>query len=370
MPSTIHSVKNFLQQQILKNIHRKTLNAYKKQNFEYIHATISLGDALEHKLLKPHHLIGPKSRLPYSFIEFDSRVWEAWNEASRGIFEICKQEYGDTQDTFNTGHARYCNALNIEASIEHAADNNNLDFLVWIHEHPSPWRAFEWSGEKILTQHPRIGHWALDQFKEFGFLDTIPASIIQDMLNSDTPYSTRTTMYTFAWNYTKNSDAYLLASEGYIKRIADHFLPLDQWPWTKRWFEIIQPAMPYHIHTSSLRVNSEEQQSEQREVYFKGRLVAEMLHEAPLDIQMLICAFKNTIHPQEDPVGHPQPKMIRERFFNGPPPNTMCDTGQLSALLFCMDTYDPDVAAYAIIPLISQPPNEKPSLDVDSDLFV
>lgn len=84
--------------------------------------------------------------------------------------------------------------------------------------------------------------------------------------------------YIFQWDRAKDTDLYLSESEGYIKIIIDRFLPPDHWDWSKRWLEVVQPALRYYIYVSL--------DTAQREIYFKGRLLAEMLHEAPSDIQM------------------------------------------------------------------------------------
>lgn len=92
--------------------------------------------------MEPHYLLSP--RLQHLFIKYDHRVWEAWNTAS--------------SNNCNLRNDNYHEALNFEMAIKRAASAGNLDFLVWLYNHNSPWRSFEWRACDVLTEHPNIGH--------------------------------------------------------------------------------------------------------------------------------------------------------------------------------------------------------------------
>ena len=73
-------------------------------------------------------------------------------------------------------------------------------------------------------------------------------------------------------------------------------------------------------------------------------MIAALLHEAPSDIQMILCAFKCCRHPDEPNEGHPDAQFIRHYFFEEKPP-VEPPSALISTTFLFIDTIDPDVAA-------------------------
>lgn len=120
----------------------------------------------------------------------------------------------------------------------------------------------------------------------------------------------------------------------YAVRVLDTLLPPKEWGWRRRW-EVIGKSMEMVVEQSTKKAH-------RLSMECQGTMLAALLHDAPKDIQMLLCAFKGTRHPDEPNRGDPNAQLIRQHFYAAPAP-TSTPSPVLSAVFAFVSGVDPDV---------------------------
>ena len=329
-----------IQQQRL--VHKSTLAEYKKGAFNYSRATISLGDALENKLLDPQCLQG--DRLIQIAPKLDARVWDAWNKSSAHRLNAYMSFYDVDEEHLKTQFSStYDTLLPFEKVIKIAIEQKSLVLLKWLHALEKPWRKFEWRPVPLLGRNYNLGEWALNTFPELRLGPSGSEHLAKHFLwdkacattpTSETRWIHRDAFTALGWSNICSEQQQIRM---YAQRVLDVLLPIEQWNWQQRW-DTIGKEMSYASSLTSKRKGKVKLSA------CRGAMIAALLHEAPSDIQMILCAFKCCRHPDEPNEGHPDAQFIRHHFFEEKPP-VEPPSALISTTFLFIDTTDPDVAA-------------------------
>lgn len=335
--SVLTKLKKWKQQRQLQARHRDTLNRYRQQQFGQDKSTISLADALEKRLLDPSELYG--SNLINSIHIFDARVWDQWNKVSKNRLNLYLALYGPTKELLEKNYSdAYKKMLPLEAVLENAAYYRNIELLNWLYENPELWRTMQWAPHTYLADI-QVGTWMLDRFN---VTDGLPPEHLritcERLLNSELVSFASMTCE----GAIKTHEHHVEVQE-YIKRVFDALLPPSQWTWQQRWSSMVQPYVSV-MNTQDMNA------SESFKCTLRGLVVSSVLNEAPVPIQKILCAFKNTTHPEENQKDV-DAKLIRQHFFDGPPPN-LESKSSLPLILSLLETVDPDVGVNTILPML------------------
>lgn len=362
LSSSLSSAQAWLRRKRLSSEHKATLRAYRAGNFSNLHAaTISVGDALKEKILHMHELKHD------NFVQvaptLDERVWTEWNEYCLGAVEAYKHFYGTNEEGLKTRFASvYRQLMPFERLVDYAMEQNNVSFLAWLHALDNPWRTFEWQPAEFLGQSIQMSEWALSTFDSLKLNEIQTRYLVQQYLwhPEDTPR--HPTSLDWMRNVGKklfvphlwpsdSDDAY--AQREHIAYMLDAVLPPKDWPWERRWEEFGSgmrvAASPYEYKGSLIPVPR-----------VHGALIAALMHEAPEEVQMAMCALKDAVHPNEPPQGHPDPQYIRHHFFDGPPP-TSAPSSLISTTFLFVGGVDPSVEGKFVLEQVALGDTPRPA---------
>lgn len=362
LSSSISSAQAWLRRKRLSSEHKATLKAYREGKYHYPHpSTISIGDALEEKILHMHELKHD------SFVQFaptlDARVWNAWNEYCKSALEAYKYFYDTDEKGLQTRFASvYKELMPFERLIAYAIDQDNTPFLAWLHALDNPWRSFEWQPALFLGRSVEMSQWALSTFDSLKLDEEQTRYLVQQYLwhPEDTPrpsasldwmrHAANELFVPRHWPREADNEH---AQRNHIACILDALLPPKDWPWKRRWEEFGRnmrvAASPYESGGFLVPVPK-----------VHGALIAALMHEAPQGVQMAMCALKDAIHPNEPSQGHPDPQYIRHHFFEGPPP-TSAPSSLIATTFLFVGGIDPSVEGEFVIEQIALGDTPRPA---------
>ena len=379
LSSTLSSARSWVRRQQLRAEHKATLKAYREGNFHYPHAaTISIGDALHEGLLDMNALQHE------SFVRFapslDERVWNAWNEHSAISLETYQYFYNtDAQGVKTRFSDVYKKLMPFERLVAEAIEQNQLPFLKWLRALEHPWSPVDWQPAQFLGRSIEMGEWALTQFKTLNLTSAESKHLAQQYLwhPEDTPripsslnWMRSPSMQLFYVHHWPLQPPQQEERRQYIAKVFDTILPPQEWPWERRWKELGS----YTRVGSYMRVADPPYEWGGRLIpthRAHGALLAALMHQAPENVQMAMCALKDAVHPNEPIGGHPDPQYIRQHFFEGPPPDK-APSALISTTFLFVGGIDPSVEGEFVLEQIAlgntpQPAPESyelPSLDV------
>ena len=351
------AIRKWVRRQKLRTQHNTTLDAYRKGLFQ-LKGSIGIGDALEEGILDPQYLHGPylMRMMPY----LDERVWNAWNESSQHRLEAYTYFYDCNAEQLERRFSSiYQTLLPFEAMIEIANQSDSVPLLRWLHELNNPWRPIEWQPAQLLGEHGRVSQWALNTFDTLGISQSHAESLAIHFL-CDAQNSPPQNSQQIDWMHSVGKKAFTVAgwsnSRGkqkimrtHLTRVLDTLLPPEQWNWKRRWEEIGK-NMPLAISISS------KDSAQARLSACQGAMMAALLHEAPISIQMILCGFKRAHHPDEPSEGNPDAQFIRNHFFAEDPPGAAVSPILSAAFLF-IESVDPDVEVGFMLDQLTRDPN-------------
>lgn len=340
--STLATVSNWFRRRQLRATHKDTLARYAEQKFDPVGKSIGVGDALDQGILEPDSLHG------YSLLcvapTLDERVWTAWDEHSKLRLDLYKEIYGaDTRGLETRFSSEYAKLLNYEALVGQAAELGKLKCIQWVHQLEKPWRPIDWLPAKLIGTHAEVGNWALDTFPDLKLTKHQSIALAKYLLWDDQNpkrynhgiewlRSVDNSLFTqLGWTDTRPEQ---LEKRLYATRLLDTLMPPNEWDWQRRW-NVIGKDMNNVAEQSTTKAH-------RRAMNCQGTMLAALLHEAPQEIQMLLCGFKGAMHPDEPVHGNPDAQFVRQHFYNAKPPRT-APSPILAAVFTCVSGFDPDV---------------------------
>lgn len=352
------SIREWAHRRQVRAQHKTTLKKYTAGVFDYPFATITIGDALEQGILDPQCLQGDE--LVRIMPRLDERVWNAWHESSLHRIDVYKHVYGGTGETLKKNFSTvYANLMDFEKVIYAAGVENGVGLLRWLHKLEAPWRPIEWQPAQLVGGHRNVGNWTLDTFDNLKLSRRHAEIIAKHFLWDEKTF--REQGQTPEWIRSVNNSAFKARNwsidpheqqknRAYAQRLFDKLLTPDRWDWKRRW-DLVGKSM-------ALAVDTDNQGKQQHRVSsFQGAMMAALLHEAPIDVQIILCAFKRARHPDEPKQGHPDAQFIRHHFFNEPPPPSPPSALIASAFLF-VNSVDPDVEVGFVLEQLLRDPNQ------------
>lgn len=361
LSKSLESVVKWTRIQRQRLVHKSTLAEYKKGAFDYSLATISVGDALENKLLDPQCL--QSDMLIQIAPKLDARVWNAWNESSAHRLDAYMSFYDVDEVHLKTQFpSMYNTLLPFEKVIQIAIEQKSLVLLKWLHALENPWRKFEWRPVPLLGRDYNVGEWALNTFPKLELDPSESERLAKYFLWDKTCVPTRDSEITqihkdafnaSGWSATRNEQEKIRV---YAQRVLDILLPPAQWNWRQRW-DAIGKEISYASSLTSKRKGKVKLSA------CRGAMIAALLHDAPLDTQMILCAFKCCRHPDEPNEGHPDAQFIRHQFFGEKPP-VEPPSALISTTFLFIDTIDSEVAAGFVLEQLAL--RDNPSIETFS----
>lgn len=340
--------------------HKATLAAYKEGVFDYPLATIGLGDALEQKLFDPQYLQG--DLLVQMAASLDARVWDAWNKSSAHRLDAYMHFYGVDEEQLKTRlPSIYNTLLPFDSIIQIADEEDGLVLLKWLHSLETPWRTFEWNPARLVGRNREVGQWALDTFPTLNLTPGQSECLVRHFLWHELRIPTSNEqpkwllwIYKDAFNISGWSDdsREQQQAKAYAQRVLDVLLPPARWDWRRRWesFGKGMSCAMAKTRTDQARFSA-----------FRGTMVAALLHEAPVEIQMILCGFKRGRHPDEPSQGDPDAQFVRNHFFAE---NISVDSPSaiVAAAFLFIDGVDPDVEVGFLLDQLTRGANTLPEV--------
>lgn len=354
------AIRQWVHRRQLRAEHKKTLARYKEGDFRNVDVSISIADALREGVLDPQHLRGDSLlRLAPSL---DATVWKAWHDSSKLRLEAYKEfYYADTETLEKNFPSVYASLMPFESLIETANKAGSLPLLKWLHALPDPWREIDWRPAQFVGAHRKVGEWALDLFPGLHLTRGHAQSLARHLLwdeNRNNPatqqpkwmrWIDKSAFYVQGWS---DDRAEQQAIRAYATRVLNTLLPQQSWDWRKRW-ESIGKEMAPAISTSSRK------QDQIRMSGCHGVMMAALLHEAPENIQMILCGFKRARHPDEPNKGNPDAQFVRNHFYAEKAPTEPISPIVSAAFLFIQGV-DPDVEVGFMLDQLTRDPNAPP----------
>lgn len=272
--------------------HRKTLQFYKTQKFLERNRSISVGKALQHGILEDRHLYG--NSLLLAVATFDSIVWERWHRDSvlrkNAYLSFYDVDLPELKEKFGDMAARL---MPYEQVAEQAVHGNRVELLDFLRTLKDPWEPWTLNPLKYLGASAQITDWVM-QHVDIRSAFSDPYDFFERMLKPGLrknyangllwmeEYLSAKTRLGYEENQVTQKQHALANVIGVLLRDA---------PWTQRWERLGPLLKPWVIDLD----NNEERKARSLHGFFVG----ELLREAPLEVQIRLCAFRNLEHPRE-----------------------------------------------------------------------
>lgn len=289
----------WIERQALKIMHAATLKRFRNQIYCY-DDYISVVEAFNKGLLDAHSLLSPHlATLARECI--NTAQLTSWHEATH----VAKLQLGSNDTPPGS--------IPLERIMRNAAHEGNIEILQWLIDLKDPTETIGWTPEDLLLHNLDTALWATSHPELLKTGD--PHALVFNSIKPGILIPSSWLAFVDGSKILEPGALLLMRTiEDHIKNLM--CLYFKDMSWQERWATFVDMQCPTSpVEPSMTKYGM--QGLLQGTIFISG-----VLHNAPLNVQKCLAAFKNSRHPEEntDALSDSDPKAIRHAFFGGPAP--------------------------------------------------